>query len=77
MSGQIASWDAATHRSRDLPHWLGWWALVAGSGQVLARAVWTSDLAFVPFASFWVWTGVLCVMLFAGRFDRAPDVHLG
>jgi hypothetical protein len=62
-------------RSRELPHWLGWWALVAGVGQVLARAVWTSDLAFVPFALFWVWTGVLCVMLLAGRFDRAPGVR--
>jgi hypothetical protein len=60
--------------SPELPHWLGWWAVVAGAGQVLARAVWTNDLAFVPFALFWVWTGVLCVVLFAGRLDKAPGV---
>jgi hypothetical protein len=48
--------------------------VVAGAGQVLARAVWTNDLAFVPFALFWVSTGVLCVVLFAGRLDKAPGV---
>jgi hypothetical protein len=60
-------------RSRELPQWLGWWALVAGVGQVLARAAWTTDIAFVPFALFWLWTAVLAVLLLAGRFDQAHE----
>jgi hypothetical protein len=57
--------------SRDLPHWLGWWALVAGVGSVLARAVWTEGYAFVPFTAFWLWVGVLSVVLVLGRFGVA------
>jgi hypothetical protein len=53
-----------------LPNWLGWWALAAGVGQVLARAVWTSDVAFVPFTVFWAWAAVVCVLLFSGRLVR-------
>ncbi len=108
VSGQIATWDAATYRSddidpqvaryafdlgnlsfangwvaagavgictslivlstRDLPHWLGWWALIAGVGSVLARAVWTEGYAFVPFTAFWIWVAVLSVVLLLGRF---------
>ena len=60
-------------RSRDLPRWLGWWALMAGVGSVLARAVWTQGYAFVPFTAFWIWVAVLSVTLVSGRFavDRA------
>ena len=54
--------------SRDLPRWLGWWAVVAGIGSVLARAVWTEGYAFLPFAAFWVWVLVLSVALVLGRF---------
>ncbi len=54
--------------SRDLPHWLGWWGLVAGVGSVLARAVWTQEIAFVPFAAYWIWVAVLSVVLLTGRF---------
>ena len=55
-------------RSRDLPHWLGWFAIVAGVGSVLARAVWTEGFAFVPFTAFWVWVAVASVLLVLGRF---------
>jgi hypothetical protein len=57
--------------STALPHWLGWWALVAGVGQVLARSIWTHDVAFVPFTVFWVWSAVVCGLLLAGRLARA------
>ncbi len=53
--------------ARDLPHWLGWWALVAGVGSVLARAVWTESYAFVPFTAFWAWVAVASIMLVLGR----------
>jgi hypothetical protein len=60
--------------TRSLPRWLGWWGLVAGIGSVLARAVWTSGVAFVPFAAYWVWVAALSVMLMIGRFAlTAPD----
>lgn len=57
--------------SKDLPRWLGWWALVAGVGSVLARAVWTEDYAFVAFTLFWIWVAVLSVALLIGRFAVA------
>ncbi|GAA1846995.1 DUF4386 family protein [Asanoa iriomotensis] len=61
-------------RSARLPNWLGWWAIIAGVGQVLARAVWTTDLAFVPFTAFWLWAAVVSVMLLSGRLAVAdPD----
>jgi hypothetical protein len=53
--------------ARELPNWVGWWAVVVGVGQVLARAIWTSDLAFIPFAAFWLWTAVVSVLLLIGR----------
>ena len=28
--------------------WLGWWALLAGIGSVLARAIWTEGVAMAP-----------------------------
>lgn len=52
--------------ANDLPRWLGWWALVVGIGQVLARAVWTHDLAIIPFTLYWIWTTVVCALLLAG-----------
>ncbi len=59
--------------SRSLPHWLGWWAVIAGAGSVLARAVWTEGYAFIPFTAFWIWVAALSVTLVLGRFgvDRA------
>ena len=60
--------------ARDLPSWLGWWAVVAGVGSVLARAFWTHDIAFVPFMLFWLWVGAVSVLLLAGRLalGRSP-----
>jgi hypothetical protein len=54
-------------RARSVPNWLAWWALVAGVGQVLARAVWTEDFALAPGAAYWIWVTVLCVLLLRGR----------
>lgn len=56
-----------THRA--LPTWLGWWAVVAGLGSVLARAVWTEGYAMAPIAAFWAWTAVLSVWLVRGGLD--------
>lgn len=53
--------------AKNLPGWLGWWALIAGVGQVLARGIWTNDFAFVPFTAFWLWAAVVSVLLISGR----------
>jgi hypothetical protein len=59
--------------SARLPHWLGWWAVIAGAGSVLARAIWTEDVAMVPFTAFWVWVGVVSAMLVLGRLDVSRE----
>lgn len=51
---------------------MDWWAIVAGVGQVLARAVWTEGIAIVPVTAFWVWAAVVSVLLIRGRFAN-PD----
>jgi hypothetical protein len=51
-------------RSTDaFPQWLGWSSILLGIGLVLARAIWTSQVAFAPYVLFWVWTIALSVIL--------------
>jgi uncharacterized membrane protein len=57
--------------ARSLPSWLGWWAIVAGIGQVLARAFWTHGVALAPGTAYWIWVAVLSVLLILGRFAVA------
>ncbi len=53
---------------RALPHWIGWWGIVAGIALVLARAFWTEGVALAPGAAYWIWVAVLSVALLLGRF---------
>ena len=53
--------------TRVLGRWLGWWAVVAGVGLVLARFVWTSEFWIAPYFLFWIWVVVVCVQLTRGR----------
>lgn len=46
-----------------LPRWLGWWAMVAGIGLALSRAVWTSAFWLLPYGMFWLWVIVVSVLL--------------
>lgn len=59
--------------ARTLPGWLGWWAIVAGVGLVLARAIWTEGIALAPATAYWVWVIVLSVMLLLGRVAVRAD----
>jgi hypothetical protein len=59
--------------TRGLPRWLGWWGLLAGVGSVLARAVWTEGYAMVPFTTYWIWVGVVSVLLLLGRFAAGAE----
>lgn len=56
--------------AEDLPNWLGWWAVIAGIGQVIARAFWTQDLALLPGAAYWIWVAVLSVLLIGKKHAR-------
>ena len=53
--------------TRVLGRWLGWLALVAGVGLVLARFVWTSQLWLAPYFLFWIWVIIVSVQLIRGR----------
>jgi hypothetical protein len=41
------------------PAWLGWWALAAGAGFLVARIVWTTWVWVIPYVPFWVWVLVV------------------
>jgi hypothetical protein len=60
----LAGWDALAARS--LPRWLGWWAVIAGVGLVVARTVWTSGFWYLPYALFWLWGAAVSITLLAG-----------
>lgn len=60
-------------RSAGLPSWLGYWALLAGLGQIVARGFWTHPAALIPGAIYWVWVVVVSVLLMRGRFLVTDD----
>lgn len=59
-------WSALA--SRALPAWLGWWAIIAGVGLIVARAVWTTPIWFVGYALFWLWVLILSVRFLRRSF---------
>jgi len=46
-----------------MPRWLGWWGVVSGIGLGLAQFVWTTPVWLIPYAGFWVWLLITCVLL--------------
>ena len=56
-----------------LPSWFGWWAIVAGIGQVIARAFWTHNMALAPGTAYWIWVAVLSVLLIRGRLAISEE----
>lgn len=56
--------------SNRFPSWLGWASIVLAAGLLLARAVWTSAIAFAPYVLFWVWMITLGV-IFLRRSQRS------
>ena len=62
-------------RAPGLPRWAAWWGLVAGVGEVLARAWFRHGFAYAPFALYWSWVLVMSVLLLTGRLiprDKEP-----
>jgi hypothetical protein len=64
-------------RAPGLPRWVACWALVAGVGEVLARAWFRHGSAYAPFALYWVWVLVTSVLLLAGRFTTGTPSNEG
>ena len=54
-------------RAPGLPRWAAWWGLVAGAGEVLARAWFRHGYAYGPFAIYWAWVLAMSILLVAGR----------
>lgn len=60
-------------RTPALPHWIAWWALLAGAGEVLARGWFRHGLAYAPFALYWAWVLAMSVLLLTGRLARREE----
>jgi len=54
-------------RTRVLGRLLGWWAIVAGTGLVLARFAWTTGAWYAPYFLFWIWVVVVSIQLIRER----------
>lgn len=52
------------------PKWLGWGSILLAIALLLARAVWTSSIAFAPYVLFWVWMIALGII-----FLRRPGAN--
>jgi hypothetical protein len=61
-------------RAPRLPRWAAWWGLVAGAGEVLARAWFRDGAAYAPFAIYWVWILAMSILLLAGRLTAQGEV---
>ena len=60
-------------RAPGLPRWAAWWGLVAGAGEVLARAWFRHGFAYAPFAIYWAWVLAISILLVAGRLTTRAD----
>lgn len=68
--------------STRFPGWLGWGSILLAIGLLLARAVWTSAVAFAPYMLFWVWMITLGVLwlrrsrqvMSESELESSPDI---
>ena len=67
----LCGWESIT--ARTLPRWLGWWAIVAGVGLVLARAMWTNPIWLFPYSLFWLWVLAVSVTLLVRALRRGTE----
>jgi hypothetical protein len=63
IGGFAVGAGVAVLAGRAVPVWLGWWALIAGAGMVVARAVWLSEFWLLPYLLLWLWIVVISVLL--------------
>jgi hypothetical protein len=60
-------------RAPGLPRWAAWWGLLAGAGEVLARAWFRHGFAYLPFALYWAWVLAMSILLLAGCLTARSD----
>ena len=60
-------------RAPGLPRWAAWWGLIAGAGEVLARAWFRHAFAYAPFALYWAWVLAMSILLLTGCLTARPD----
>lgn len=74
VTGSIAHFAGAIMVSPgNLPNGLGWWAILAGLGQVLARGTWTHGVAIAPSAAYWAGMANVSVLPVLGQLAIAED----
>jgi hypothetical protein len=47
--------ESGENQGASYPKWLGGGSIILGIGLILARAIWTSQIAFLPYVLFWAW----------------------
>ena len=55
LAAGIVFREAGEDLDRPYPRWLGAGSIILAVGLILARIVWTSQIAFAPYVFFWVW----------------------
>jgi hypothetical protein len=63
LGGFAAGAGVAVLTGRAVPGWLGWWALVAAAGFVVARALWLSTFWLLPYLLLWLWIVIVSVLI--------------
>jgi hypothetical protein len=63
LGGFAAGAGVAVLTGRAVPGWLGWLALVAAAGFVVARALWLSTFWLLPYLLLWLWIVIISVLL--------------
>lgn len=64
LGGMVLAAGLLFNRSSAFPGWLGWSSLLLAVALFLARTIWTSQIAFLPYALFLLWMIVMGVLLY-------------
>jgi hypothetical protein len=59
--------------TRAEPGWLGWWAVAAGAGLVVACTAWTMPGWMIPYAMFWLWVLILATRILISHNKQYPS----
>lgn len=63
LGGMLLAAGIVFREAGTYPRWLGGGSILLAIGLILARALWTSQIAFLPYVLFWVWMIALGVYL--------------
>src|SRR4051812_8887980 len=63
LGGFAAGAGIAGLTGRAVPAWLGWWALIAAVGFLVARALWLTQFWLLPYLLLWLWIVTISVLV--------------